>query len=37
MTKLMVLAVAGVIIYALFIVDDLGKYHMDKKYGDKEK
>ena len=30
MTKLMILAVASV-------VDDLGKYHMDKKYGDKEK
>lgn len=37
MTKLMVLAVAGVIIYALFIIDDLGTYYMDKKYGDKEK
>lgn len=37
MTKLMILAVAGVIIYALFILDALGKYHMDKKCGDKER
>lgn len=34
MIKFMIVGI--VIIFALYVIDDLGKYHMDKKYGDKK-
>lgn len=37
MTSLMVLGIITVAVFALYVIDDLGKYHMDKKYGGKEK